>query len=142
MESEPSGARVVLSTGERGVIPVTFTKKRTESFLVTVSKDGYAPQSVAVESKFSPSGGGVTLGNAILGGVVGVVVDGATGAMKGLYPNPVFVNLATPSQTTRAARNTTTTRTSSRTSSSRSKPAPPSRFRTDKYGTQYLDPDR
>src|SRR5213075_1633979 len=35
--SNPSGADVTLSTGERGITPATFVKRRRNSFQVTVS---------------------------------------------------------------------------------------------------------
>jgi hypothetical protein len=52
--SEPPGADVKLSTGEHGVAPAKFVKSRKgESFTITVSKPGYASQTVKVESKGS-----------------------------------------------------------------------------------------
>src|SRR5204863_2407566 len=92
--SDPSGANVVLSTGERGVTPTKFVKERkTEPFTVTVSKPGYVPQTVKVESKFGGTGGGAMAGNLILGGAIGMGVDAGTGAYKSLYPNPLSVTL-------------------------------------------------
>ena len=92
--SDPSGANVVLSTGEHGVTPTKFVKERkTEPFTVTVSKPGYVPQTVKVESKFGGTGGGAMAGNLLLGGAIGMGVDAGTGAYKSLYPNPVSVTL-------------------------------------------------
>jgi hypothetical protein len=92
--SDPSGANVQLSSGERGVTPAKFVKlRRTESFTVTVSKPGYAAQTVRVESKFSGTGGTAMAGNVILGGAIGLGVDAGTGAYNSLYPNPVSVHL-------------------------------------------------
>jgi hypothetical protein len=48
--SEPSGANVTLSSGESGVTPATFQKGRKESFTVTVTKAGYATQTVEVSA--------------------------------------------------------------------------------------------
>jgi hypothetical protein len=92
--SDPSGANVVLSTGERGVTPMKFVKpRRTEPFTVTVTKPGYVPQTVKVESKFGGTGGAAMAGNVILGGAIGIGVDAGTGAYNSLYPNPVSVKL-------------------------------------------------
>ncbi len=91
--STPSGADVKLSTGETGVTPATFVKHRRDSFQVTVSKPGYFPQTVNVESRASASGAAATAGNAAIGGV-GVAVDAGTGAWNSFYPNPVSVQLA------------------------------------------------
>ena len=100
--SDPSGANVVLSTGERGVTPTKFVKeRRTEAFTVTVSKPGYASQTVKIESKFGGTGGGAMAGNLLLGGAIGIGVDAGTGAYKSLYPNPVSVHLV-PTSTSKS----------------------------------------
>src|SRR5207247_10811033 len=54
--SNPSGADVILSTGERGMTPATFVKRRRNSFQVTVSKPGYYSQTFTVRSKASTTG--------------------------------------------------------------------------------------
>ncbi|PYJ32046.1 MAG: hypothetical protein DME88_12550, partial [Verrucomicrobia bacterium] len=91
--SEPSGAKVVLSSGEKGVTPTKFVKSRRDSFTVTVSKAGYVPQTVNVESKVSATGGTAMAGNVIVGGPIGAGVDAVSGAYNSLYPNPVSVRL-------------------------------------------------
>ena len=90
--SNPSGADVTLSTGEKGVTPATFSKRRRNSFQVTVSKPGYYSQTVTVRSKASTAGAAATAGNVATVGV-GVAVDAGTGAWNSLYPNPVSVQL-------------------------------------------------
>lgn len=100
--SDPSGANVTLSTGEKGVTPAKFVKeRRTENFTVTVSKPGYTSQTVKVESKFGGTGGGAMAGNLLLGGAIGMGVDAGTGAYKSLYPNPVAVHLV-PTSTSKS----------------------------------------
>jgi hypothetical protein len=92
--SDPPGANVSLSTGEKGITPTKFVKtRRTEPFTVTVSKPGYVSQTVRVESKFGGTGGAAMAGNVILGGAIGMGVDAGTGAYNSLYPNPVAVTL-------------------------------------------------
>jgi len=91
--SEPAGADVYLSTGEKGVTPATFRKRRRgNSFLVTITKPGYYSQTVSVKSKASATGAAATAGN-VAGAGIGVVVDAGTGAWDSLYPNPVSVQL-------------------------------------------------
>jgi hypothetical protein len=91
--SEPAGAGVFLSTGEKGVTPATFRKRRRgNSFLVTITKPGYYSQTVAVKSKASATGAAATGGNVATAGI-GVAVDAGTGAWDSLYPNPVSVRL-------------------------------------------------
>ena len=91
--SEPSRANVVLSSGEKGVTPATFVKGRRDKFTVTVSKAGYASQTVNVESKVSATGETNRTRNVLLGGPIGVTVDAMSGAYNSLYPNPVSVRL-------------------------------------------------
>ena len=92
--SEPAGANVYLSTGEKGVTPATFRKRRrANGFLVTITKSGYDSQTVTVRSKGSATGAAATAGNIAAGGVIGVAVDAGTGAWDSLYPNPVSVRL-------------------------------------------------
>ena len=109
--SVPSGANVVLSTGERGVTPAKFVKERkAEPFTVTVIKPGYVPQTVMVKSKFGGTGGGAMAGNVLFGGAIGVGVDAGTGAYKSLYPNPVSVQLVPMSKSkSRTTSNRSTT---------------------------------
>ena len=97
--SDPSGANVTLSSGERGVTPTKFVKSRRDNFTVTVSKPGYIPQTVKVKSKGSATGGTAMAGNVVVGGltvvgaVAGIAVDATSGAYNSLYPNPVSVHL-------------------------------------------------
>ena len=107
--SDPSGANVVLSTGEKGVTPATFVeKRRRDSFTVTVSKPGYASQTVAVQSHAGGTGGTAMAGNILLGGAIGMGVDAGTGAYDSLYPNPVSVKLVPISKSKTSKRSTTT----------------------------------
>ncbi len=92
--SDPPGANVNLSSGETGVTPTNFVKRRRDAFQVTVSKQGFVPQTVNVVSRASGAGAAATAGNIALGGPVGVAVDAGTGAWFSLYPNPVMVRLA------------------------------------------------
>jgi hypothetical protein len=72
---------------------VFVKNRRTDAFTVTVNKPGYVSESVKVESKFSGTGGTAMAGNAVLGGLIGIGVDAASGAYNSLYPNPVSVHL-------------------------------------------------
>ncbi len=94
VQSDPSGANVVLSTGEKGITPATFVElRRHDPFTVTVSKPGYVSQTVSVTSHVGGTGGTAMAGNILLGGAIGMGVDAGTGAYDSLYPNPVSVNL-------------------------------------------------
>ena len=105
VQSTPEGARVSTSNGfQCDATPCTFRMARKDGFRVTVSMDGYVSQTVDVESVYSGNGAAGMAGNVVFGGVVGGVVDASSGAMKDLRPNPLTVNLLTPSQHEAAAR--------------------------------------
>src|SRR5439155_25131610 len=66
--STPPGADVNLSTGEKGVTPATFRKRRrSNSFQVTISKPGYYSQTATVKSQASGVGAAATAGNIVIG---------------------------------------------------------------------------
>ena len=99
----------MLSTGERGVTPCKFVEpRRTDNFTVTVSKSGYAPQTVRVRSEASGTGAVAMGGGLILGGIISAGVDAATGSYKSLYPNPVSVQLVPVREKYSTTRSTTT----------------------------------
>ncbi len=125
IESDPPGANVQLSTGEKGVTPTKFVKnRRTENFTVTVSKPGYVTQTVKVESKFSGTGGTAMVGNAILGGIIGAGVDAASGSYNSLYPNPVSVHLAPSRKSTPAKHEVPKRKSASTTGAAKKSPEP------------------
>ncbi len=123
--SDPPAADVVLSSGETGVTPAEFVKKRKESFSVTISKSGYVAQTVAVESRFSGTGGAAMAGNVLIGGVIGVGVDAATGAVKSHYPNPVSVTLVPRGKGSRAKDRSS--RKKAKSAGSATNPTPPAK---------------
>ena len=91
--SEPSGAQIMLSNGQTGITPATFTLPRKKGLVVEVSKPGFEPQKVMISSKFAGAGGAALAGNVLVGGLIGAGIDGMTGATLSLKPNPVFVTL-------------------------------------------------
>jgi|GEM_PF-1710973 len=81
--SEPPGAAVRLSTGQTCVTPCPLELKRKHSLVATLSKPGYISQELPV------TGIGVTamtVGDFLLGGVIGSVVDASNGSTRSLYP--------------------------------------------------------
>ena len=99
--SDPPGAVVTFSSGETCFTPCTVSKKRKESFNVTVEKQGYQPVDITVESQNCEEGRVATAGNLILvGSLVWFGVDQASGATRELTPNPCEITLeAVPEQT-------------------------------------------
>ena len=94
--STPSGAQADvagLDSPTVCVTPCVVQAKRSADIVVTVSKEGYEPQIVPLTKDVSGSGGAGFAGNLLLGGIVGMGVDAATGAAMDHKPNPVIVTL-------------------------------------------------
>jgi hypothetical protein len=99
VQSEPPGARVSTSNGfQCEATPCTFRMPRKDAFRATVSMNGYVTQDHQITSGISGSGAAGMAGNVIFGGVIGAVVDGTSGAMNDLSPNPLVVILRTPAE--------------------------------------------
>jgi hypothetical protein len=67
--------------------------RHNAEFDVTVSKVGYKPFHGHVIHQVSTAGGVGMAGNVLVGGLIGVTVDVASGAMMELKPNPLNVTL-------------------------------------------------
>lgn len=91
--SEPNTAQVKFSTGMTCETPCNLKLKRNQGFSGTISKEGHKPAGFTVESKVSGGGGAGFAGNILVGGVIGMGVDAASGAMKDLKPNKVHAIL-------------------------------------------------
>lgn len=99
VQSTPPGARVSTSNGfQCDATPCTFRMPRKDAFRATVSLDGYVAQEHEIGSGISGGGAAGMAGNVIFGGVIGAVVDGTSGAMNDLTPNPLVVILRTPEE--------------------------------------------
>lgn len=99
VESTPPGAEVQLSNGQScEATPCAFSLPRSTDVTVSVSRAGCTPATVQVTSQFSRLGAAGMAGNAVIptAGVVGLAVDGASGAARSLTPNPVRVRLRCP----------------------------------------------
>jgi hypothetical protein len=79
--------------GPACVTPCVVQVARRDRLRVTFTKDGYEPQVVPVDVRVAGQGAAGFVGNVILGGVIGMVVDGASGATLEHFPNPVTVVL-------------------------------------------------
>lgn len=93
VDSRPPGAQVKLSTGQECETPCTLQLKRKDSFTVTIHKEGYRKVQTQVVSQVAGAGAAGMAGNVLVGGIIGVGVDAATGATKELKPNPLVIEL-------------------------------------------------
>ena len=91
--SEPGGADVRTSMGHACVTPCTLQFNRKDEFTVTASKPGYHTSEMPVSTRVAGAGAAGFAGNVLLGGVVGMAVDAASGATLEHYPNPVMFNM-------------------------------------------------
>lgn len=94
VESDPAGAecRIDRMGANVGVVKPTpgrvNVSRSKETMIVTCVREGYEPSNEVLASSFS----GATIGNLLLGGIVGIVVDASSGA-NNKYPDRVVVVL-------------------------------------------------
>ena len=94
IQSVPTGARATIHPdGIHCTTPCTIALKRKKSYVVELHKDGFDSASVAVQPVTDGAGRAGMAGNILVGGLIGMGVDAATGAIKGLSPNPLQVML-------------------------------------------------
>lgn len=67
--------------------------KRNADISITFQKEGYEPQIVPLSRDIPGTGAAGFAGNLLLGGVIGMGVDAATGAATDHKPNPVIVTM-------------------------------------------------
>ncbi len=92
--SEPP-AEVRTSTGlSCPTTPCTLEINRKSEFVATFSKEGYQSQDVSVQTRVAGAGAAGFAGNVLVGGLIGMGVDAATGSTLEHYPNPVTASLA------------------------------------------------
>ena len=89
--SEPSGARVTVDGNPAGTTPTTVTLSRKQNHMITLEKEGFDTENVAVTKSI----GGAVAGNIIAGGLIGWGVDTMTGAQYNLHPETINVRLHT-----------------------------------------------
>ena len=79
--------------GHTCVTPCTLQFNRKDEFTVTISKAGFHSIEIPVTTQVAGAGAAGFAGNLVLGGVVGMAADAATGATLEHVPNPVIANL-------------------------------------------------
>jgi len=83
--SQPSSANVTIDGLSYGKTPATVKLERSNAHTVTISLPGYRPATIHFERKMS----GWYFGNIVFGGVIGLIVDAADGAIYKLSPNAI-----------------------------------------------------
>jgi hypothetical protein len=90
IHSNPAGANIFINGENKGATPRTILMKRKISArTVVLSIDGYENYEVNTKRKLN----GYFFGNILLGGVIGMAIDAATGAMYRITPAFIDVDL-------------------------------------------------
>lgn len=89
-ETDPSGADIVFLNGLECMSPCEVELRRASDTRVDITKEGFEPVYVLLQSRL----GGSTFGNILAGGGIGAIVDGSNGASNRLFPRPLIVKLA------------------------------------------------
>jgi hypothetical protein len=92
VNSNPSGANIFINGIDRGVTPQTLSLKRNSDYVLTFKKEGYEDLNFEIFKKFDI--GTALVGNIFSWGLVGIIVDVATGAAYSLTPADVEANMA------------------------------------------------
>ncbi|CAM3608090.1 PEGA domain-containing protein [Flavobacterium gelidilacus] len=87
--SEPSTAQVFINEVQVGQTPLQKTLKRNQEYQLTLKLDGYKTYETKLKKKFNAW----YIGNILLGGFVGLIIDPITGAMYQLKPEQIDGNL-------------------------------------------------
>lgn len=94
VETTPGGAAVRTTIGFAcDATPCTFKMPRKSEFDVTITKPGYKTLTTHVTNEIAGGGAAGMAGNVLVGGIIGIGVDAASGATKDLKPNPLQVVL-------------------------------------------------
>ena len=89
--SSPSGATISVSpTNEEYTTPASMSLERKNNYVLNFSKEGYTSAKFNIHKKLS---GGMLVLDILFTGLLGVIVDGATGAWYNLMPDVATVSL-------------------------------------------------
>lgn len=91
ISSSPTSAKIFINDETVGVTPKTIDIKKSDakSFKVKLELDGYLPYETVLTRKTS----GWIAGNILLGGIIGLAVDFATGGAYVLTPDQIQAEL-------------------------------------------------
>jgi len=90
--SKPAGAQVLYDGSVRGITPCQVSlKRRPLTNIVVIRKDGFADQEIKIKTGVSMW---ALLGNVVIGGIPGWIIDAATGSFGQIYTETFEVDLA------------------------------------------------
>ena len=85
-DSEPPAAMRTSTGLTCPTTPCTLQVDRKSEFVATFSKEGYTSQDIMVQTRVAGSGAAGFAGNILVGGIIGMGVDAATGSNSGTLP--------------------------------------------------------
>lgn len=91
VNSTPTGASISADGQPMGTTPAVVRLARRNTHVVRLDLAGYQPFEMELAKKTS----GWVWGNVVFGGIVGVIVDGSTGAMYKLSPEVIEAGMQT-----------------------------------------------
>ena len=89
VRSNPPGASVEIDGMPMGKTPVTTEVKRKKRHQIKIEKQGYLEETRTTKKGFN----WWFAGNVIFGGIIGIIIDFATGAVYSVSPDEVNVSL-------------------------------------------------
>lgn len=89
IRSNPAGADVEIDGMSTGKTPLTTDLKRKKRHQIKIKKDGYLEESRVTKKGFN----WWHLGNVLIGGIIGIIIDFATGAVYDVDPDEINVSL-------------------------------------------------
>lgn len=89
ISSAPSGARVAVDNRDFGVTPLFAELKRGDDHIVRIELDGYQKVELTVTKSVS----GWVWGNILIGGLIGLAIDAASGGLYDLSPEQLNAEL-------------------------------------------------
>lgn len=87
--STPTEAKIFINDEEVGTTPFKTKLKRKQNHMVRLELDGFQPHEIELKRKFN----GWIIGNAAIGGLIGVIVDLSTDSYYLLSPKEINVEL-------------------------------------------------
>lgn len=105
VRSNPEGAAVEIDGMPVGKTPVTTEVKRKRRHQIKLTKEGYMEETRSTKRGFN----WWFIGNVLIGGIIGIIVDFSTGAVYSVSPEELNIKLTegqtTPSATVTASQN-------------------------------------
>ncbi len=91
VQASPAGAKITTTppTGDY-TAPSSLNLERKTSYVLNFTKDGYSPATFQLSSHVR---GGIVVADVLLTGLIGVIIDAATGAWSKLSPETATVSL-------------------------------------------------